>query len=111
LTFDRVYHGTPAVCNHGSVIVYSSDVGGTSNLWKLDPQSGNPAQVANTSTGLMPACAAEGESIFFWGKEKGIHMFSRFHFLAANPFGSLIVSPSAPVLVVGTGNICSLPLP
>jgi len=85
LTFDRVYHGTPAVCNHGSVIVYSSDVGGTSNLWKLDPQSGNPAQVANTSTGLMPACAAEGESIFFWGQGEGNSYVFKVPFSGGQP--------------------------
>jgi Tol biopolymer transport system component len=70
LSFDHAYHGTPAVCNHGHTIVYSSDVEGTSSLWKFDLQNGNPTQIANTAGGLMAACAAQGEVIFFWGQRQ-----------------------------------------
>lgn len=69
LTFDGAYHVAPAVCDHGRAIVYYSDTGGSS-LWKLDAQTGNVAQIPNTSTAaLVATCAAELETIFFWGRE------------------------------------------
>ena len=69
LTFDGAYHAAPAVCDHGRAIVYYSDTGGSS-LWKLDAQTGNANRIPNTSkAALMVTCAAETETIFFWGQE------------------------------------------
>ena len=69
LTFDGGYHGAPVVCDHGRAIVYYSDTGGSS-LWKLDAQTGNVTRIPNTtSAALMATCAAETETMFFWGQE------------------------------------------
>ena len=66
--FDSTFHGFPTVCDNGRAIVYYSDTGGRS-LWKLDARSGNVTQIPNTTTGFIPTCAAEGETIFFWGQQ------------------------------------------
>jgi eukaryotic-like serine/threonine-protein kinase len=68
LTFGAGFHSFPAVCDHGRAIVYYSDAGGSS-LWKLDPQTGNATQIPNTTMGFVPTCAADGETIFFWGSK------------------------------------------
>jgi len=67
LTFDGVFHSFPAICNHGRSIVYYSDTG--RSLWKLDVQTGSASPIPNTSIGFVPACASEGEMIFFWGQQ------------------------------------------
>ena len=69
LTFDGAYHAAPVVCDHGRAIVYYSDTGGSS-LWKLDAPTGNATKVPNTTKAVLTAaCAAEADTIFFWGQE------------------------------------------
>lgn len=65
LTFDRYFHGTPAVCS-GSV-VYFSDFEGPRHLFKLDLQSGAIARLTNGKTEDTPSCAAKSQSVFYLG--------------------------------------------
>lgn len=71
LTFDRIFHSGPTVCDHGRTIVYYSDSGGVEHLWKLDPQNGSATQIAGTAGALMPSCTADGQSIVYWEQAEG----------------------------------------
>jgi len=85
LTFDRFYHGAPTVCNHGRTIVYYSDEGGANDLWKLDPQNGNASEIPDTKGGLIPTCAGEGDSIFYWGQTGGTSYVFKAPFSGGTP--------------------------
>jgi eukaryotic-like serine/threonine-protein kinase len=86
LTFDGAYHAAPAVCDHGRSIVYYSDTGGSS-LWKLDAQTGNVTQIPNTTAAaLTVTCAAETDTIFFWGQQAdGSSYVFKVPFLGGTP--------------------------
>ncbi len=68
LTFDRRYHDRPTVCDRGHSIVFASDSGGASHLWKLDLRSGVSTELTNGSGEQVPACDAEGEWVFYLGQ-------------------------------------------
>jgi serine/threonine protein kinase/Tol biopolymer transport system component len=68
LTFDRRYHGQPAVCDRGRAVVSMSDSGGASHLWKLDLQSGVSTELTNGSGEEAPACDVTGEWVFYLGQ-------------------------------------------
>jgi eukaryotic-like serine/threonine-protein kinase len=68
LTFDQRYHGSPAVCDRGRAIVYSSDFDGVQHLWKLNAQSGNSAKLTNGRGELAPSCGGIGNWVFYWAQ-------------------------------------------
>jgi serine/threonine protein kinase/Tol biopolymer transport system component len=68
LTFDRRYHDRPTVCDRGHSIVFASDSGGASHLWKLDLRSGVSTELTNGSGEQVPACDAAGEWVFYLGQ-------------------------------------------
>lgn len=71
LTFDHRFHAAPVVCDHGRTIVYNSDTNAINDLWKLDLQTGNAALMANTKSGLAPACRSDSETLFYWAQPDG----------------------------------------
>jgi Tol biopolymer transport system component len=71
LTFDKRIHADPVMCDHGHVIVYSSDVAGVSHIWKLDPQAGNSSQLTNGPGEQIPSCGGDGVWVFYWGQTDG----------------------------------------
>jgi serine/threonine protein kinase len=71
LTFDKQFHGNPTVCDEGRSVVYESDVGGTSHLWRLDLQSGGSTQLTNALGESLPACAGKGQEVFYLGQLEG----------------------------------------
>ncbi|MFZ0231520.1 MAG: protein kinase [Candidatus Acidiferrales bacterium] len=68
LTYDKVFHQSPAVCDHGRAVVFASDSGGTPHLWTLDLQSGISTKLTNGAGEQEPACDAAGESVFYLGQ-------------------------------------------
>jgi Tol biopolymer transport system component len=68
LSFDRVYHGSAAVCDHDRSVVYNGDSGGKSHLSKIDLRSGGVSQLTNSTGELIPSCGGSGDPIFYWGQ-------------------------------------------
>lgn len=77
LTFDKLYHGNPTVCDEGRSVVYQADAGGTSHLWRVDLQGGASTQLTNGLGESLPACAGAGHEVFYLGQTeaKAAHPF------------------------------------
>ena len=71
LTFDKQYHGAPTVCNEGRSVVYEADTGEPRHLWRLDLQGGASTQLTNGLGESLPACAGNGQEVFFLGLLEG----------------------------------------
>jgi serine/threonine protein kinase len=69
LTFDKRFHGYPAVCDEGRSVVYETDAGGASHLWRLDLQGGSSTQLTNGAGESQPSCAAK--EVFYLGQTEG----------------------------------------
>ena len=68
LSFDGRFHDSPAACQDGQSIVYSTDSLGVPHLWKLDLKAGSSVQVTNGAGESYPACAPAGNTIYYMGK-------------------------------------------
>ena len=54
-------------------------------MWKLDPQNGNTREIPDTKGGLIPTCAGEGDSIFYWGQTGGTSYVFKAPFSGGTP--------------------------
>jgi len=68
LAFDGHFHASPAVCDSGRTVVYSSDFDGTSHLFKLDLHKGTSTKLTNGSGEDGPRCGAARDRVFFRGQ-------------------------------------------
>ncbi len=71
LTFDGRYHDQPMVCDHGRAVIFTSDSGGGSHLWKLDLQSGVSTELTNGGGEQQPECDVAGEWVMYLGQVPG----------------------------------------
>ncbi len=71
LTFDGHDKGYPAVCDGGRAVVYTTTIDGKDHLWKLDLQSGAPAQLTNGLGERGPACQGTGQWVMYAGQVPG----------------------------------------
>jgi eukaryotic-like serine/threonine-protein kinase len=71
LTFDGHFKGFPAVCDGGRAVVYTTTIDGRDHLWKLDLQSGAPAQLTNGLGERGPACQGTGQWVMYAGQVHG----------------------------------------
>ena len=67
ITFDGHFHASPAVCDGGRFVVYSSDSDGASHLWRLDLQSNAVTKLTSGRTEAFPECAAQGSVVYYFG--------------------------------------------
>lgn len=67
LTFDGHDKGYPAVCDGGRAVVYTTTIDGKDHLWKLDLQTGAPAQLTNGLGGEGPRVPGNGPVGDVWG--------------------------------------------
>jgi eukaryotic-like serine/threonine-protein kinase len=68
LTFDGHFHQNPSVCNDGRTVLYSTDFGGTSHLWKLDLLTGASSKLTDGPGEAFPQCAGTGDGVFYLGQ-------------------------------------------
>ncbi len=71
LTFDGHDKGFPVVCDGGRAVVYTTTIDGNNHLWKLDLQSGTPAQLTNGLGERDPACQGTGQWVMYAGQVPG----------------------------------------
>lgn len=71
LTFDGHDKGYPAVCDGGRAVVYTTTIDGKDHLWKLDLQTGAPAQLTNGLGERGPACQGTGQWVMYGGQVPG----------------------------------------
>ena len=65
LTFGERLHESPTACEGGKSVVFDSNSSGVLHLWRLDLQSGAEAQLTKGLGEFGPACAGEGEWLFY----------------------------------------------
>jgi Tol biopolymer transport system component/predicted Ser/Thr protein kinase len=65
LTFGERLHESPTVCEGGKNVVFDSNSSGVLHLWRLDLQSGAETQLTKGLGEFGPACAGDGEWIFY----------------------------------------------
>jgi Tol biopolymer transport system component len=71
LTFDGRFHDSPTVCENGQSVVYATDSLGVTHLWKLDLKSGSSVQLTRGDGEWDPACAPNGDTIYYVGRVAG----------------------------------------
>ena len=68
LSFDGRYHESPTICEGGQSVVYASDSGGVSHLWKLDLKNGSSVQVTNGLGETYPQCGLKSNLVYYLGQ-------------------------------------------
>jgi Tol biopolymer transport system component len=70
LSFDNRYHDSPTVCEGGQSVVYSTDFGGVSHLWKLDLKIGSSVQITNGLGEKFPECGPKSNLVYYLGQTR-----------------------------------------
>jgi serine/threonine protein kinase/Tol biopolymer transport system component len=65
LSFDGRFHSSPTVCESGQSVVYYSDYGGVSHLWKLDLKNGSSFQITNGLGETSPECGRKSNLVYY----------------------------------------------
>jgi eukaryotic-like serine/threonine-protein kinase len=65
MTFGERLHESPTVCEGGKSVVFDSNSSGVLHLWKLDLPNGAETQLTKGLGEFGPACAGDGEWIFY----------------------------------------------
>ncbi len=65
LTFGDRLHESPTGCEGGKSVVFDSNSSGVLHLWRLDLQSGAETQLTKGLGEFGPACAGDGEWVYY----------------------------------------------
>ena len=71
LTFDGRFHESPAVCDHGRNVVYTTEYDGVPHLGTLNLRTGTSSKLSTGGGELQPSCTAAGDWIYYWGQVAG----------------------------------------
>jgi Tol biopolymer transport system component len=64
LMFDGHFHNSPTVSENGQSVVYESDRGGVTHLWKLDLKNGSSAQLTSGLGERGPQCGHGSDWVY-----------------------------------------------
>lgn len=68
LSFDGRFHNSPTVCESGQSVVYDSNSGGVSHLWKLDLKNSSSFQITNGLGETDPQCGLKSNLVYYQGQ-------------------------------------------
>ena len=68
LTYDSRFHERPTICEGGKSVVYASNSGGASHLWRLELKDGATTQLTFGPVEQYPYCGTIGEWVYYSGE-------------------------------------------